>query len=148
MNFAYNQPAGESTIDHWNGTPNRAVDGGWNPVFQDGSVTHTAANGTYPWWAVDLGSDTRIVRVDVINREKYCKLMRLISLQYAAIETDEVTLGSLHTCDFYHNCMTAFCYDFASVTITFSFVIHNALVLNLPSWIISAYETNYRAIII
>jgi alpha-L-fucosidase len=57
----------------WGGTPDRAVDGDVNGAYFDGSVTHTAEDGSAePWWQVDLGADVPIQEIAVWNRTDCC----------------------------------------------------------------------------
>ncbi len=57
----------QSTTNH-DGTPEQAIDGDSNPVFSEGSQTHTIEDKPNPWWQVDLGSDFPIERVVIWNR--------------------------------------------------------------------------------
>jgi len=47
----------------------RAIDGNTNPDFEKGGQTHSTDGTENPWWEVDLGSDQRIERIVIHNRE-------------------------------------------------------------------------------
>ena len=65
-NVALNKPAYQISTSSA-GVPSRAVDGSRNPVWGDGSCTHTK-NHTSPWWMVDLGEMYDIGNVKITNR--------------------------------------------------------------------------------
>ena len=46
-----------------------AVDGNKDPLWNAGSCSHTTGQGTYRWWAVNLGDIYRIKAVRVTNRD-------------------------------------------------------------------------------
>jgi hypothetical protein len=64
-NVAQGKAATQKSLD-WGGTPDRAVDGNIDGTFFNGSVTHTAEDGSpEPWWQVDLGADTQIQEIAI-----------------------------------------------------------------------------------
>ena len=68
-NIALNQPSWHSA-DHYTppeGVSSLSFDGNTNPVFTDGSCSHTAKVAN-PWIAVDLGHSRLVYRVDITNR--------------------------------------------------------------------------------
>jgi alpha-L-fucosidase len=71
-NVAEGKPATQKSLS-WGGTPDRAVDGNVNGTYFDGSVTHTAEDGSAePWWQVDLQADVPISEIAVWNRTDCC----------------------------------------------------------------------------
>jgi hypothetical protein len=62
--------ASQSSVD-FGGEAQRAIDGNTSQNFNDGSVTHTAAEKD-PWWQVDLGGAKEIGRIKVLNRGDCC----------------------------------------------------------------------------
>ena len=57
------------------GHPGRAVDGNLNRHWGGASCTHTNLLDK-PWWQVDLGSDSHINRVVLVNRQDCCSKYR------------------------------------------------------------------------
>ena len=51
------------------GDAGRAIDGNTNPAWEKNGQTHTTEGTDNPWWEVDLGSDQRIERIVIHNRE-------------------------------------------------------------------------------
>ncbi|MFM8283518.1 MAG: PVC-type heme-binding CxxCH protein [Planctomycetaceae bacterium] len=47
----------------------RAIDGNAHPAWEKGGQTHSQEGTDNPWWEVDLGSDARIERIVIHNRE-------------------------------------------------------------------------------
>lgn len=74
-NIAYGQPA--TGWPQWISAPaSRAVDGGTNGIWDNGSVSHTEyVDGA--WWRVDLGSMRTVNDVSVWNRTDPCCTDRL-----------------------------------------------------------------------
>ena len=80
----------------WGGTPDRAVDGNVDGAFFDGSVTHTAEDGSAePWWQVDLGTDVPIQEIAVWNRTDCCA--DRLSDYYVLVSDHPFTSDSLAT---------------------------------------------------
>ena len=53
-----------------NSLASKAVEGNRNPIFEQGSCSHTAINGFHGlWWRVDLLRNYHITRVDVSPRK-------------------------------------------------------------------------------
>jgi F5/8 type C domain len=50
----------------------RAVDGNKNTNIFENSCSHTNMTNTVSWWAVDLGSLSRVFGVNLTNREDCC----------------------------------------------------------------------------
>jgi alpha-L-fucosidase len=71
-NVAAGKAATQKSLS-WGGTPDRAVDGNLDGAFFNGSVTHTAEDGSAePWWQVDLGTGVPIQEIAVWNRTDCC----------------------------------------------------------------------------
>jgi len=51
------------------GDAGRAIDGNTSPAWEKNGQTHTTESTNNPWWEVDLGSDQRIERIVIHNRE-------------------------------------------------------------------------------
>ena len=51
------------------GDAGRAIDGNTSPAWEKGGQTHTTEGADNPWWEVDLGSEQRIERIVIHNRE-------------------------------------------------------------------------------
>ena len=51
------------------GDAGRAIDGNAHPAWEKGGQTHSIEGTENPWWEVDLGSDQRIERIVIHNRE-------------------------------------------------------------------------------
>jgi alpha-L-fucosidase len=78
----------------WGGTPDRAVDGDVNGTYFDGSVTHTAEDGSAePWWQVDLAADVAIREIAVWNRTDCCS--ERLSDYYVLVSDQPFTSDSL-----------------------------------------------------
>ncbi len=78
----------------YGGTPDRAVDGNVDGAFFDGSVTHTAEDGSAePWWQVDLGADVPIQEIAVWNRTDCCS--QRLSDYYVLVSDQPFTSDSL-----------------------------------------------------
>lgn len=69
-NLAVNGSATQIDVANF-GTPNRAIDGNWDGVFDRGSVTHTS-DTTDPWWEVDLGALQDVDQITIWNRTDCC----------------------------------------------------------------------------
>jgi hypothetical protein len=84
-NVALGKTASQSSTAY-SGVASRAVDGDTNGSFANGSVTHTSAGTSDPWWLVDLGSDTEIAEVIIYNRTDSCCTSRLNDAEVEIIE--------------------------------------------------------------
>lgn len=92
-NAALHQTATQKSLD-WGGTPDRAVDGNVDGAFFDGSVTHTAEDGSAePWWQVDLGTSVPINEIAVWNRTDCCSTR--LSDYYVLVSDHPFTNDSL-----------------------------------------------------
>jgi alpha-L-fucosidase len=90
---ALHRTATQKSLD-WGGTPDRAVDGNVDGAFFDGSVTHTAEDGSAePWWQVDLGTDVPINEIAVWNRTDCCSTR--LSDYYVLVSDHPFTNDSL-----------------------------------------------------
>jgi hypothetical protein len=90
---ALHRTATQKSLD-WGGTPDRAVDGNVDGAFFDGSVTHTAEDGSAePWWQVDLGTDVPINEIAVWNRTDCCSTR--LSDYYVLVSDHPFTSDSL-----------------------------------------------------
>jgi hypothetical protein len=70
------------------------VDGNVDGAFFDGSVTHTAEDGSAePWWQVDLGTNVAINEVAVWNRTDCCSTR--LSDYYVLVSDHPFTSDSL-----------------------------------------------------
>jgi hypothetical protein len=66
VNLALNQPAYQSSTKLM-GLASLAVDGNVD-TFSGQSCTLTSISTSAPWWSVDLGLQTYVVAVDLVNR--------------------------------------------------------------------------------
>lgn len=66
-NVARQGKASQSTTGY-GGDASRAIDGNKSGSYNDGGQTHTAENGTNPWWEVDLGKEFPIESIVIYNR--------------------------------------------------------------------------------
>jgi mono/diheme cytochrome c family protein len=66
-NAALKGKATQSTVSH-GGSPEKAIDGKTDGVFDNGSVIHNAQDDPSPWWEVDLGADEPLDKLVVWNR--------------------------------------------------------------------------------
>lgn len=71
VNVAVDGTASQSTED-FGGAAARAIDGNTSGVWQDGSVTHTAAGDGLPWWEVALVESVTIDSIVLWNRTNCC----------------------------------------------------------------------------
>ncbi|WP_309111189.1 alpha-L-fucosidase [Saccharothrix sp.] len=71
-NLAVGKPATQSSTLQAGSEADKAVDWDTSGAFGNGSVTHTAAQGTNPWWQVDLGSSQRVGAIRLWNRTDCC----------------------------------------------------------------------------
>jgi len=95
LNLALGAPTRQSSelkrVD-WRGESGRAVDGNTNPHYFDGkSCTHTDRQN-YPWWEVDLGTETEVKTVVVYTRQDCCKFR--IGGVAIAVSNEQLTPGS------------------------------------------------------
>lgn len=74
-NLALRKPATQSSIQY-GGTPDRAVDGNTDGLWQNGSVIHTYSEAN-AWWEVDLGDVYNISSIQLWNRTNSCCKARL-----------------------------------------------------------------------
>ncbi|KAI0231977.1 hypothetical protein LSAT2_017688 [Lamellibrachia satsuma] len=65
-NVAVGRPARQTSVV-WEGTPDRAVDGDTNGIYENKRCTHTNESN-YPWWAVDLETVSLVRSVHIYNR--------------------------------------------------------------------------------
>ncbi|XP_074518465.1 uncharacterized protein LOC141784525 [Halichoeres trimaculatus] len=66
QNVALHQSAVQSSLAY-NGTADKAVDGNRNPIFLNGSCSHTM-NESNPWWRVELQRVFKVTAVLITNR--------------------------------------------------------------------------------
>jgi hypothetical protein len=66
-NVALKGKATQSTVS-FNGTPEKAIDGKTDGIFDNGSVIHNAADDPSPWWEADLGAEEPLDKLVVWNR--------------------------------------------------------------------------------
>lgn len=52
-----------------------------NPVFDDGSCTHTGGTESSPWWWVDLGATVTVRQVSLYNRIDLSKYHLIINTE-------------------------------------------------------------------
>ena len=70
VNIALGKTTSQKSTD-FGGVASRAVDGDTNPVYNSGSISHTAENDN-PWWLVNLDGAFRIQQVVIWNRLDCC----------------------------------------------------------------------------
>ena len=91
-NLALGKVATQSTTG-FGGDPNRAIDGNTDGVYNNGSVTHTAAGDLMPSWEVDLLGNAEIDRIVLWNRTDCCT-DRLTNFRVSVIDsTGDETFG-------------------------------------------------------
>ena len=74
VNIALNKTTWQSSVyKDWTGwTSDLAVDGNKNTDMEANYCAHTDVTNTPSWWAVDLGSPTRVFGVNLTNRGDCC----------------------------------------------------------------------------
>ncbi|MEQ9304744.1 MAG: carbohydrate-binding protein, partial [Marinoscillum sp.] len=76
----------------YSGEASRAIDGNTSGNWSDGSVTHTAADTSNPWWEVDLGGTFDIDHIDIYNRTNCCS-ERLSNFTVSVIDGSTTTFS-------------------------------------------------------
>lgn len=66
-NIAYQGTATQSS-DEWGGSPERAIDGNTDGIFENKSVSHTRGNDVNPRWQLDLGRELTLNTIVIWNR--------------------------------------------------------------------------------
>ncbi|XP_021368021.1 flocculation protein FLO11-like [Mizuhopecten yessoensis] len=91
-NAALNKPATQIST-YFKGVASHAVDGDKNPLFWNGSCSHTRWKEglpLYQWWMVDLEREYRIDSVNITNRLKSAKRLRDFDIFVSLNSTFEV----------------------------------------------------------
>ncbi|MEQ9302317.1 MAG: carbohydrate-binding protein, partial [Marinoscillum sp.] len=90
-NIALNGTATQSSTAY-SGVASRAIDGNTSGNWSDGSVTHTSADTSNPWWEVDLGGTYDIDYIDIYNRTNCCS-ERLSNFTVSVIDGSTTTFS-------------------------------------------------------
>jgi F5/8 type C domain len=80
VNIALKKPTWQSSLYRSYWTSNLAVDGNKNATAVANSCAHMNISNAPSWWAVDLGSLTRVFGVNLTNRGDCCGELFFLSL--------------------------------------------------------------------
>ena len=85
MNYAYQQPAKQSSNYNVEHVASKAIDGTRSSDLLDLSCTHTM-KGTREWWQVDLGKTVIVYAVTITNRNTHWRRLGNFKISVGASE--------------------------------------------------------------